>query len=107
MSDDQDKGYYCLIPANVNTRYEPIPGIGIPDLCIIGAYLIVSLLITMIGLRSFGCFILFSCIPTAGIMFLLMRDDSGFAVHQQIRLSIEFSKVQRRYLYVAKSGDKE
>lgn len=94
--------YKLYIPTNVKTRLEFFKGFGIKEL-ITTVIVMLSMLPISFGIyaveKNYLVPVILEFLVTAGAVIFNTKDDNNLCVVSQIKYMIEFSKIQKEYIY--------
>lgn len=102
MDNQKNNDYRYMIPVNVKTRFELIPGLGIPELIRVGIVGGVSILFYfLLGLFPLPQImkVLICIVPPIFTGMLYIKNDLNECFIQNLKNMMNFNKSQKRYLY--------
>lgn len=111
MGEDKKQGFSYIVPRNVATKFEFIPGFGwkefIITACGLGIGGVLFLLISLVPTFPAPLKVIVSLIPAIGAFMVSRRDpNNNQSMLFLLQGLMEYNKKQHRFIYKYNSGNK-
>ena len=99
---NENQRIVLYVPAKIKTKYEFFPGIGVSEMIIATIVFTISSIIAYTYYKLFGnptVAAVFAMILTTLAIFLVIKDENGLCVMDQMKNLIRFQAEQKKYPY--------